>query len=347
MPSYIVKNEIFNHADYSDITIVLTDRVVKCHKLILCTNSDYFAKLCGVDAQFEVSVGMQKISFLVLNSGKERSKSEIELKEDDPDAMQTMLQYLYTGVYKAQFGLDHGWRQHLAARTVAEKYLITAMKLDVEKELKACVQTMALGVTGIAATSLKSIAEVIEAMRKVDDTFSQGIVSYLLDGLLNRLIREPEFRHLLEQDNALMLTCMDKMADPQENLVEFTLYRCKTCKSQIIQGKSVAPATGRQQHCANANCSKSNYTSGPIWLRPKDHEGMASVSKSPAAPLPHSGGLFGTTPAGNTTTVPAFSLFAPSTTPGSSPFGSSTTIPGFAYSTTPVPSFFAAATPLR
>ena len=59
MSSYMFRNDIFNKPDYSDITIKLKDRELKCHKVILCTNSDYFAKLCGAQAQFEVCSGQK------------------------------------------------------------------------------------------------------------------------------------------------------------------------------------------------------------------------------------------------------------------------------------------------
>ena len=46
---------LYNQPEYSDVMVRFSDRTVYCHKLILCTNSDYFKKLCGPGSHFAVS----------------------------------------------------------------------------------------------------------------------------------------------------------------------------------------------------------------------------------------------------------------------------------------------------
>lgn len=51
--------DFFNKNAYSDITISFGDRQFKAHKFILCSQSDYFKKLCGPNTGF--AEGNQKV----------------------------------------------------------------------------------------------------------------------------------------------------------------------------------------------------------------------------------------------------------------------------------------------
>jgi hypothetical protein len=46
---------LFDKPAYSDVTIKLLNKSIHCHKVIICTNSAYFAELCSWDANFKVS----------------------------------------------------------------------------------------------------------------------------------------------------------------------------------------------------------------------------------------------------------------------------------------------------
>jgi hypothetical protein len=46
----------YNDAEYSDLTLKLSDgRKVKAHKLVICTQNEYFRKLCGATSSFKAS----------------------------------------------------------------------------------------------------------------------------------------------------------------------------------------------------------------------------------------------------------------------------------------------------
>lgn len=45
---------LFNQEAYSDLTIELDGRSIRCHKLVVCTKSKYFAGLCGPNSKFKV-----------------------------------------------------------------------------------------------------------------------------------------------------------------------------------------------------------------------------------------------------------------------------------------------------
>lgn len=87
---------IYKNKDYSDITIKFSGREIPCHKLIICTQSKYFEKLCGKGSHFAESD--QKI---------------VELKEDDPDAVVGIIRQLYFGSYLFHSSrTDKNWKFH-------------------------------------------------------------------------------------------------------------------------------------------------------------------------------------------------------------------------------------------
>ncbi|KAM0718324.1 hypothetical protein Q7P37_006656 [Cladosporium fusiforme] len=70
------ENSYFNDPTFSDLDIVLSDRRVHVHRLILCCASEYFRKL-------------------LMGPFLESAAKEIQFHEDDPDAMFAMLRFIY------------------------------------------------------------------------------------------------------------------------------------------------------------------------------------------------------------------------------------------------------------
>ncbi|KAM3423886.1 hypothetical protein BST61_g1282 [Cercospora zeina] len=115
---------LFKQDDYSDVTIKLSDRQITCHKAIICNRSEYFKKLCGKDSLFA-----------------ESSQKVIELKDDNPGAVEAMLVHLYFGPY---VGSDDkvksdDWRFHADVSRVADKYLVHDLK---SKATARCLQLL-------------------------------------------------------------------------------------------------------------------------------------------------------------------------------------------------------------
>jgi hypothetical protein len=73
---------LFNEDAFSDVTVRFSNREIKCHKVILCTASDYFKALCGPASKFS-----------------EKELTIIDLHDDDPDAIEAVLRYLYNFSY--------------------------------------------------------------------------------------------------------------------------------------------------------------------------------------------------------------------------------------------------------
>ncbi|KAK3699715.1 hypothetical protein LTR37_016320 [Vermiconidia calcicola] len=97
----------FDQAAFSDVTIKFgNNREIKCHKLILCNVSEYFkGMLAGKFAESE--------------------RKTIELHDDDPDAVEAMLRYIYSFEYADTTGERASWTAvalHLNVYAVAKKY---------------------------------------------------------------------------------------------------------------------------------------------------------------------------------------------------------------------------------
>ncbi|EUC29999.1 hypothetical protein COCCADRAFT_39729 [Bipolaris zeicola 26-R-13] len=76
-----VRMRCLDSGEYSDLTIKCGNDVHKVHKMILCTQSDFFAGA-------------------VRFPGKESEQSNIDLPEDEPAIIKLIMGYFYTGDYK-------------------------------------------------------------------------------------------------------------------------------------------------------------------------------------------------------------------------------------------------------
>ncbi|PVI05400.1 hypothetical protein DM02DRAFT_668342 [Periconia macrospinosa] len=72
--------DLLTSGEYSDLTITCGDDTYKVHKAIVCKRSEFFKRA--------VSFG-----------GKETEDNLIELKEDEPEVIELLLEYLYSGDY--------------------------------------------------------------------------------------------------------------------------------------------------------------------------------------------------------------------------------------------------------
>ncbi|SMR59308.1 unnamed protein product [Zymoseptoria tritici ST99CH_1A5] len=100
--------------DYADVTIKCIDRDIKCHKIILSTNSEYFRK----SLQFGLKLKVPE------------NNNIIELTDDDPDAVETVLKYIYTCAYDHDHPRKQDTSYHVGVIMVAGKYLLPTLQAE-------------------------------------------------------------------------------------------------------------------------------------------------------------------------------------------------------------------------
>lgn len=226
----LTNHRFFDTDELSDITIKFSGREVRCHRIILCAASDYFKKLCGVGSRF-----------------RERGEKEIELKDDDdPDAVEAMLAYIYSFEYAEQFSarIDKAVF-HLNVYVTAKKYLID--KLANKALVCLRVAIIELNDDEEAAWSfIKQHANYRDQHEGID-----AMVDELKEHHLQYLMMRPELHAVLPNDPKIKQLVRDKFeaAKLTEHLHKLTMVTC--CSSVYFPVQNFQIGVLRCPQCYN------------------------------------------------------------------------------------------------
>lgn len=209
---WLIIVRFFDTDNLSDVIIKFHGREVKCHKIILCAASDYFKMLCGAESKF-----------------KEASQKTIELKDDeDPDAVEAMLAYIYSFEYSERFkpkGSDPMF--HFSVLVTADKYLIPRL---FGKALAAFASTK---------SSLNENAEEAWKLIKLDAKYPDQhadidkAVKELKKQHLHHLIMKPELHSTLPNDTDLHELIREKF-DTKIPSTKFVRTPVVTCCGGLV-----------------------------------------------------------------------------------------------------------------
>lgn len=126
---------------YSDLTVRVIERKWKVHKAVLCTQSDFFARLC--DSGFRVRGISKRCNDIITDSEQESHTNECDLSEDNEHAVAAMIHFLYHKDYDwtsfIPAGSDEGKATlHVRIFALAQKYFVTPLEeLALERAIAA------------------------------------------------------------------------------------------------------------------------------------------------------------------------------------------------------------------
>ncbi|TKA82691.1 hypothetical protein B0A55_01497 [Friedmanniomyces simplex] len=260
----------FDQEAFSDITVKFGTRERRCHKMILCSKSIYFNDLCGPAKKFA-----------------EAQQPIIELKDDDEEAVEALLRWLYTFDYEHRHtgnAPDSPEEEstidfHLSVCLVADKYLLQDLKNEALSRLRTRLET---------AVDESEFTRVLIKVRYEDITYPPPVLEIadeVRDARLGALVRNEAFRELLGTDAVLCLEMMDKMlagkvlvggSEPEledeeaqselgDAFEEKAYFRCNNCRRQELLEASTMAWACNNQRCVRAWATAS--TRQTVWVK--------------------------------------------------------------------------------
>ncbi|EMC96343.1 hypothetical protein BAUCODRAFT_471869 [Baudoinia panamericana UAMH 10762] len=184
--------KLFNQEAFADVVVKYGLREKKCHKLILCSKSAYFNDLFGPGKNFaEANTGV------------------IELHDDDEEAVEAMLRWLYTFDYedRTSFAEVEGNATpdfHLAVCLVADKYLLTPLCDEALSQLCKVLEGLHHG----------QLVKVIEKVYYSETAYPVSVtacVDEVRNAFMYPLLQMEDFRGLLQTDGTTCLSVIDKL----------------------------------------------------------------------------------------------------------------------------------------
>ncbi|KJY02384.1 hypothetical protein TI39_contig55g00007 [Zymoseptoria brevis] len=213
----------FNQDALSDVTIKFSGKEIKCHKLILSARSEYFTKMLDPKGGFV-----------------EASASVIELKEDDPAALEALLRYIYTFKYiDDEEKRANDWIFHL-------NYSIVARKYGFEKESLAAFVVFETIVKAI--TIPEALYDVITTLPQFEDLVPEvslvKTADKLIEANLQPLLELEEFRLHIHANEEILWRLMVKVVPRRfaaPEVVPVNVYRCQTRRcGYVVRAKAGA-----------------------------------------------------------------------------------------------------------
>lgn len=162
-----------------------------------------------------------------------------------------MLRWLYTFDYEIEASkqLEDQFHFHVNVCTVADKYGLPALKDEAFKRL----------VTHIEATEEDALVEIIRAVKQPSGGYEdevRKVVQQVRDDRLAALLKNDQFRELLQEDPTECIALIDQYAIFGK-LVEKKVGRCSCCNSDYMA----------QNNCPLRKCGNRVLNIKQCWVR--------------------------------------------------------------------------------
>ncbi|EAW06333.1 BTB/POZ domain protein [Aspergillus clavatus NRRL 1] len=193
----------FRSSIFSDLKIISKDQEFKVHRLIICGQSAYFARLFN-------------------HNWKEVEESVVRLEDDDPRAVEAMINFLYGFDYNS-IGRDRERVSpmlfHAKVYQVGDKYDVPKLKEQARTEFAAAIQTdwdmddFPLAIAGAYSTTPSG---------------DRGLRDPLVDtslGNISALLEKEGFIQVLRETVGFAADLVQKQNNPSR----MKRYRCLIC----------------------------------------------------------------------------------------------------------------------
>jgi hypothetical protein len=179
----------YNDAEWSDRTIRLSDgRKILAHKTVLRKKKEYF----------DVS-----------------KQTEIELKEDDPSALEGVLRSIYG--FKDETYHDKPWEYWLSLIDTADKYL------EPELSKRATIRFKAL-VLDLGEQDIDTVCDILDSLENEYEHFKDFMVELAMKHL--KSLGDERFRAQLYSSKRIVFKLLERLSFAAELAPETVLMRC-------------------------------------------------------------------------------------------------------------------------
>ena len=255
---------LYRTKEHVDLYIVCKGREWKAHKVVVCSQSEYFQRQCS--GEFKVHIMTRgyedpQVAYLMMQEAKENT---IDLSDDDPQAVDAMLYYLYNWDYHDQ-GND---QQQVSPIVLDVRVFAIADKFFVEplKQLSADKFAKRAEAEWTMPNFAMAIAEVYDIIPEHEDTLEQMVVRVVKDhagDLFDETKRYGHFTKVIRERAELAADVSEALAtDIGQRYGVFknsALYRCPG------NGEEFMVRFKEGTHFNNVTCPCASYSSTLSW----------------------------------------------------------------------------------
>lgn len=165
----------------------------------------------------------------------------VELKEDDPDAVEYVLRYIYSG--QSQTDEDGNWQLQLEVAKTAQKVCIV---IHAEHgKILTSNQYLLLDLAAIANEKFMRVASAVIEPEAVFATITQirqntlesdhlNVAQQLETKHLLPLLKVPGYRDVIDQDKSIMWNHLDQFRDFMSSQEKVYFVRCGDCNKSAL-----------------------------------------------------------------------------------------------------------------
>lgn len=202
-------NRLYSSGIYTDLVVTCNGHEWKVHKFCLCAHSDFFQSTCG--GEF-----------------KEAKESKVDLKDDDPQAVEGLIHYCYNFDYPDHINGQAGVSPlvlDIRVFAIADKYFVEPLKQLAIKKFETRVKT-----EWDTAAFADAAGEVYQSTAQGPNPLKSIVVSTVKEhstGLLDESKQDSQFLKILSTTTAFGADVSIALAKPSDTSTK--LFKCPSC----------------------------------------------------------------------------------------------------------------------